>query len=160
MNKKIVLFLIFVSASLTALCLEVKKDKENVVSSRLIGTWKTNKELTKRLYGRDKVEITVSFKEDKEVAKKIPEKYAKFLKGKQIYLAGYMIRNGKEYPFILSDYSGNPYIFFFMERNGDPMGNGESFNVVITPAEKTENDLLFIGGDFNNQPFAAFDRVK
>jgi hypothetical protein len=35
----------------------------------------------------------------------------------------------------------------------------ESFNVMIARAKEPANDLLFIGGDFNNQPFSAFKRV-
>jgi len=40
------------------------------------------------------------------------------------------------------------------------MGDAESFNVMLAPARDRRNDLLFIGGDFNNQPFAAFERVE
>jgi hypothetical protein len=46
------------------------------------------------------------------------------------------------------------------EKNGNPMGDGESFNLVIAPAKEKGQDLLFIGGDFNNQAFAAFERAK
>jgi hypothetical protein len=31
---------------------------------------------------------------------------------------------------------------------------------VLAPARETENDLLFIGGDFNNHPFSAYARAK
>jgi hypothetical protein len=43
---------------------------------------------------------------------------------------------------------------------GDPLGDAESFNVMLAVARDGTNDLLFIGGDFNNQPFAAYRRVK
>jgi hypothetical protein len=32
--------------------------------------------------------------------------------------------------------------------------------IMLAPARETENDLLFIGGDFNNQPFSAYARAK
>ncbi|MEM9005896.1 MAG: hypothetical protein AAGE59_20530 [Cyanobacteria bacterium P01_F01_bin.86] len=31
--------------------------------------------------------------------------------------------------------------------------------VMMAAAEDASNDLLFVGGDFNNQPFTAYDRV-
>lgn len=40
------------------------------------------------------------------------------------------------------------------------MGDVESFNVMMAIAEDKENDVVFIGGDFNNQPFTAFGRAK
>ena len=60
----------------------------------------------------------------------------------------------------LNEHHGNPYVFYFREKNGDPMGDGESFNLVIAPAKDRMKDMLFIGGDFNNQPFVAFGRQK
>jgi hypothetical protein len=38
------------------------------------------------------------------------------------------------------------------------MGDAESFNVMLAVAKESANDLLFIGGDFNNQPFSAYER--
>ena len=40
------------------------------------------------------------------------------------------------------------------------LGDAESFNVMFAVARQRQNDLLFIGGDFNNQPFAAYARMK
>jgi hypothetical protein len=148
------------ACSLAALAgVEVKAEKENVVASRLIGEWKTHTSLSGRLVGSSVREKTITFAEDKSVAAKVPEAYSEYLKGKQVYLAGIMTRAQKTYPFILTEYNGNPYIFYFREKNGDPMGGAESFNLVIAPAKDRAQDLLFIGGDFNNQPFSAFERV-
>jgi hypothetical protein len=147
--------------SLVALAgVEVKPEKENVVASRMVGTWMTHADLSARLNGNAAREETIVFAEDASIADKVPETYSEFLKTKQVYLAGVMTRNEKAYPFILTEYNGNPYLIYFRERNGDPMGDGESFNLVIAPAKDRQKDLLFIGGDFNNQPFSAFERVK
>ena len=40
------------------------------------------------------------------------------------------------------------------------MGDGESFNVMLAVAKDKAKDLSFVGGDFNNQPFAAFARAS
>ena len=140
--------------------LHVKTEKENVVASRLIGKWKTHVSISGRLLGNAMREETISFAEKKSVAAEVPQAYSDLLKGKQVYLAGIMTRNQKTYPFILTEYNGNPYLFYFREKDGNPMGDGESFNLVIAPAKEKKQDLLFIGGDFNNQPFSAFERVR
>ena len=66
----------------------------------------------------------------------------------------------KNYPFILTEFFGNPYLIYFRSKGNDPMGDTESFNLILAPAADPRNDLLFIGGDFNNQPFRAFMRVE
>ena len=144
----------------TSAGLEVKMEKENVVGSRLTGKWKSHAPLSERLQGDGGREETIVFVEDRTVAAKVPARYAEALKQKPIYFAGIMTRNGKEHPFILTEYNGNPYVFYFREKDGDPMGDGESFNLVIAPAKDRRKDLLFIGGDFNNQPFSAFERAE
>lgn len=78
----------------------------------------------------------------------------------QIYLAGFVNLDGKDCPFVLTHTRGNPHVVFWLEREGDPFGNGESFNVMLAVAQKKQNDLLFVGGDFNNQAFSAFERIK
>ena len=37
--------------------------------------------------------------------------------------------------------------------------DGESFNVMMARAENKIEDMLFIGGDFNNQGFTAWKRI-
>ncbi|MDP6380276.1 MAG: hypothetical protein QF662_02925 [Phycisphaerae bacterium] len=147
---------------------KVTRDKENVVASRLEGTWRLHAKLTERLTGRKvrpggKARGFI-FESDSAVAETIPEKYDKFLKGKQVFMAGTMRFLGRgagagARPFILIQYKGNPHIVYFMQRDGAPMGDAESFNLMLAVAKDKAKDLLFIGGDFNNQPFSAFERV-
>lgn len=144
--------------------LKVTKDKENVVASRLAGKWKAHLSLTQRLTGSsppagaESPVGSMSFASDDSIAGKIPAMYEEFFMDKTIYMAGTMNYRGKDYPFILIEHKGNPHIAWFRERDGNPMGDAESFNVMLTVAKDTKNDLLFIGGDFNNQPFTAFER--
>ena len=142
--------------------LKVESDKENVVSSRLEGRWQANKAISNRLSTRladhDQGK-TMEFHSDDKIVAKIPGKYGKFLKRKTIYMAGIMKSGRNEYPFILTELKGNPHIVIFRERDGDPLGDAESFNVMLAVAENASNDLLFIGGDFNNQPFYALERA-
>ncbi|MHC4716612.1 MAG: hypothetical protein ACYS5V_06560 [Planctomycetota bacterium] len=149
--------------------MEVKPDKENVVASRLVGKWTVHASLSSRLTGRktprgESGGRSYEFCADPKVGGSVPAKYGKFLKGKRIYLAGTMkVRRGrgevKEHPFILTSHRGNPHVVWFRPRQNDPMGDAESFNVMLAVARETAKDLLFVGGDFNNQPFSAFERV-
>jgi len=163
----VALFACAVSVVALAAALKVQPDKENVVASRLEGRWRVHAELTERLTGRPgerKRTKEYEFKSDPAVVEKIPAKYNKFLDGKHVYMAGVMSfrpatdRLG-EHAFLLVELRGNPHLVWFWERDGDPMGDAESFNLVVAPAKDRKNDLLFIGGDFNNQPFSAFERV-
>ena len=138
--------------------LQVEPDKENVAGSRLEGRWEPDAELTARLGGR--TSGNVSFKSDITVAAKLPARYETFLSGKRLYLSGVMTLRESEYPFILIENKGNPHLMYFRQRNGDPFGDAESFNMMLTAGRQIQDDLLFIGGDFNNQPFAAYRRAK
>jgi len=141
--------------------LQVQKEKENVVASKLEGTWQSNVQLWKRFAGNEKPENTVYiFKSDLAIAAKIPLMYLSFFEGKPIYMAGTMRRNADEHLFVLTSLNGNPHLVYFRPRGGDPLGDAESFNLFVSVARETQNDLLFIGGDFNNQPFYPFERVK
>lgn len=138
--------------------IKVQPDKDNVVSSRLAGKWEADENLTQRLEG--KAAATLVFASDEAIAAKIPAKFEAFLKGKPVYLAGTASIGGVESPFILIDHKGNPHLVFFLQKDGEALGNPESVNVMLAVAKDTVNDLLFLGGDFNNQPFAAYRRVK
>ena len=146
--------------------IKVTPDKENVVASRLEGDWQLDVPLTKRLdtnEGGAEGGRAVSFKSDPTVAAKIPAKYEKFIGNRQVYLAGIMTFQDpkpREHVFVLIEHKGNPHVVWFRERDGDPLGDAESFNVMLAVAKESRRDLLFIGGDFNNQPFAAYARVK
>lgn len=136
----------------------VVEDPENVVASRLAGEWVADNTLDKRLGGEGKADGVIAFVSDPSIARRVPELYHEFLEGRQIYMAGIMTLNGAECPFLLTENSGNPHVLFFLERDGDPMGNGESFNLMLARGVTPADDALFIGGDFNNQAFSGYRR--
>lgn len=170
--KKRVFLLVFLivllatSLAMVASSFKVKANKENVVAGRLEGKWHPHIPLTKRLLGERYQPGTatsssyISFSAEPSVVQKIPAKYEKFLKDKTIYMAGIMTLRSKEYPFILTELFGNPHIVYFREREGDPMGDTESFIVMLASAKDKPNDLLFIGGDFSREPFRAYERKQ
>jgi len=171
MKKRLFLPVIVTSSLLMCLAmtparLEVKENRENVVASRLEGEWQLHLPLTERLlgkrYGRA-VKSTapyISFESEESIVQEIPAKYEDFLKDKTIYMAGIMTRRPKEYPFILIELFGNPRIVYFREASGEPLGDAESFNLMLAPATHEANDLLFIGGDQSHEPFLAYERKQ
>ncbi|HUS57417.1 MAG TPA: hypothetical protein VM141_02090 [Planctomycetota bacterium] len=151
------------SAALLA-AFKVEANKENVVASRIEGQWQRSADLTERLTGQQQPKQggLMSFKNDPSVAGKIPAKYEEIevMRSRKVYMAGTMSYRGRDYPFILVEMNGNPHIVYFRDKEGEPMGDAESFNVMLAPAKDPADDLLFIGGDFNNQPFTAYERMK
>ena len=144
--------------------LEVEQDEDNVVASRLIGTWHFDGQLSGRLGSEGGQEFgtledrSITFESDPAVAGQVPVDYENFLKDYTIYLAGTMDWGDGAMPFLLITHSGNPHILFFLPEGDDPFGNGESMIVMLAYAEDPVDDILFFGGDFNGQPFAAFSR--
>jgi hypothetical protein len=142
----------------------VTVDKNNVVSSRIEGDWVVNADLSAVLSGKGVMEgvrgkkLKISFRKDHSIIKDLPLRYYRHLKDKKIYTCGFMTIGGKTYPFYLTHITGNPHILYFRKRKGVPMGDSESFNVMLAVAKDKANDMLFIGGDFNNQPFTAYKR--
>lgn len=143
-------------------------NKENVVASCLAGTWKYHADLTQKL-GGDRAGVegagdakTFTFTMDRTA---IPDEELKKLAGRvkvklTAYAIGRMKMRDQEYPFLLTTLHGNPHVLYFRERKGDPFGDAESFNVMAAKGRDAASDLLFLGGDFNNQPFSALERVK
>jgi hypothetical protein len=119
--------LVAMAATLAYAGVEVKPDKDNVVASKLEGEWSPDEAVNQRL--GVKAQGKMVFKSDPAVAAKVPEKYDKFLKGKQVYLAGVMTKGEADFPFVLIEHKGNPHLVYFRAQGGDPMGDAESFNL-------------------------------
>ncbi len=141
----------------------VEPDQQNVVASRLEGAWVPDAVVGERL-GTEAHFARIEFESDPSIVARIPEKYSEFLAEKQLFQAGMMTMRRRDklqkHAFLLIVHSGNPHVVFFRERDGDPFGDGESFNVALTPGKEKKNDLLFVGGDHNNQPFDAYRRAE
>lgn len=139
--------------------LKVERNKENVVASRLEGEWQVNATLTERLRGGISMG-RLAFRADPSVVEEIPARMAGALGELTIFMAGYMERYGgrsqETYPFILTAMNGNPHVVWFR----DDFGDAESFNVMLAVGDEPGDDLLFVGGDFNNQSFLAYSRQR
>lgn len=138
--------------------LAVEPDEENVVARGLVGAWELDGELTGRLGGRGPA--TLAFESRPEVAATVPARYAAALEGARIYMAGHLTAEDTRFPFLLVMLHGQLNVVFFEARDGEPMGDAESFIVALASAREPLDDLLLVGGDFAREPFAAYRRVR
>jgi hypothetical protein len=152
--------------------IQLTPEKENVVASEILGEWLLDEQLSSRLGGSSDHagKGPISFRADQAAEKRMvrflielteklstenpkgmtPEVRAALRK---VYLAGVVEFGGRKQDFALISIYGNPHIFF-----SDRQGDAESENVMLARDLKGDNDLLFLGGDFNNQSFGAYKR--
>jgi hypothetical protein len=142
---------------------KVTPDKENVVASRLEGDWVPDEEIGARL--GTKTQETISFKADASVLDHVPSTLLSYLKDKQIYLAGTMTMgkpkddtSAQALPTVVIESKGNPTLVCFRSRGGKEIDDAESGIVMLATARDKAKDILFMGGDFNNEPMRAWRR--
>jgi hypothetical protein len=142
--------------------LVLEHNPENVVGSRLAGRWTVAAELSSHLRGRPVAagSEALEFRADPAVVGAIPADYHEFLADQPLYLAGQLVRARGTDPFVLTTLNGNPHVIVFRPEGGRSHGAVESFNLALAPAMSPADDLLFVGGDFNGQPFLAYERVS
>merc|ERR1712037_909144 len=140
---------------------------QNVVSTQLEGSWVIDDELTERLWPDfvwKSSNVTYKFENSSEVLDLIPEEYCKFFHDAAtewpIYMAGFFSRRKNEEPWttflmVLTTLHGNPHIVYWRYNWADT----ESFNIILARSSDRSQDMLFVGGDFNNQPFSAWKRL-
>ena len=153
-----VLFSSVLSAQDAGNGLQVKPEPQCVVANGLLGTWLPDASLAQRLGSKAAAE-RLEFRADAGVLAKIPAAIAGKLKDQPILLAGMLRKGEAEHVFLLTVRSGNPTVVWFRERDGDPCGDAESWNVMLVRAAAKPADLLFVGGDHDSQAFAAHARA-
>ena len=155
---------IFFPITISAQC-TLNPDSENVVGTQLAGDWKINADLTAQLWPDylTWVKVTaVSFTDNPSIVDMLPEEDCGSWMNDfgQLFMAGEMTFTMDEetltFPYVLCSSRGNPHLVYWT----DQMTDAESFNLMIARAEDRNMDLLFIGGDFNNQPFSAWTRME
>ncbi len=156
--------IIVLSHTLTAHGLFVEPDRENIVSMRLEGTWYLARESvappTDKPIGTIHNELVLEFRSERQIAANLPQAFTAFLAKKRIFMAGTMNRNGTTHPFVLIEHHGNPHVLYFREHDGDPVGDAESFNLLIAVAADRADDVLFVGGRTHNQPMRKLTRSR
>jgi hypothetical protein len=142
--------------------------KNNILASRLPGSWKYDAELD-RILGNyegdyDPTKTEFHFSVDPTATQLFPGI------GRCVFLAGWMhvqfVKKGQlrtlRSPYVVSEWKGNPTVFHDEDhdRDGTDVVTDLHANfMLIARGEKPENDLLFQGGDNNNQRLYALRRM-
>ena len=139
--------------------LKIQSDKDNILSGRLEGVWETNRTLSRKLTGRDKIEIeAIRFDNSTQALSKFPERAEKYLKDHTIYMAGdcTFIAKGKriDAEFLVTSHKGNPFLVLNIN------GNTEGLYVAIAVAKNRGDDILFLGGDHATEPYTPMERTN
>jgi hypothetical protein len=142
--------------------LRVRPDPNQVCASRLAGAWELDTPLTERLGAMPMME-RIEFTPDEGVLAQIPAELTEYIAKERIWQAG-MVRyteRGEEHlgPYALITFTGNSMAVIYRSRDGGALDDGESCILTVVPARDTAQDLLFVGGDKNNEPFRAYHRV-
>jgi len=152
--------------------LSIASPNDNVIARRLAGNWTFNKEMTEYMAkngkpGRaedvDKTpleDIFLTFADDPEVLKDVPEDHCRFLKANDlgVFLAG-------SYQIAHIEYGITKHVFVLISSQGVPgiiywRGNEAVTNyIMMAPAAESSNDLLFMGEDSAEKPFSALHRI-
>jgi hypothetical protein len=148
-------------------------EKENVVASELLGEWTVDEGgISSRLGGRSDhlgkcpivfrsdgiserrmigklTSLAAELSKDAAAAKNRP--FAEAISA--VFLAGEVEFGEETRDFALICVYGTPRLIFVGSK-----GDWESENVMLARDNRGDNDLLFLGGDFNNQSFGAYHR--
>merc|ERR1719348_1991949 len=134
---------ILLPVTVSAQCV-LTQDPENVVGTQLAGDWAINLDLTTQLWPEE------------DCGSWMDSMGQLFLAGEMTFNVGDGEDNKMTFPYVLTSNSGNPHLIYWT----DEMTDVESFNLMIARAEDRTKDMLFIGGDFNNQAFTAWKRME
>jgi hypothetical protein len=142
---------------------EVKENKNNIIASRLVGSWLADNTFEKRL-GKPHGLTELTFTKDLKAAALVSEKWTRKLKdlSSTVYSSGYFTiiskaKSGRPIKghYLLTTLNGNPCLLMFMSR-----GNPEGMYIMLIPSTDKAKDILFVGGDRADEVFAAFHRKK
>ena len=151
--------------------LVVTSTPQNVVGSRLVGTWETDDELNKKLGLAPAVpgqpgKVTVSFTSDPTIARDVPDAYRTLFADKRVYLTGRMTVAGNagapaSYRCLLIEHLGNATLVYFVPHSGDEWSCEEVATVMLAPGADREKDLLFLTayGGATHAPAGSYRRV-
>ena len=169
MNK--ILSLIFVTAAVSSypsFAAEIPscRNQENIVASGLVGSWTLDVALSENLHGISGLGPAESTITDDDSVRKLFGLLGAM--DKCSYLSGRMTLkwtdNGTEKslssPFVVTESAGNPAIWYD-ERGyvgSGPIKELHRSFLMFAKGKTVDRDILFWGGDHNNQPLTAFVR--
>lgn len=140
--------------------LVMKADPENVVATRITGTWKLEPTLTKRFDPDNsaKAPSTMTFTDNPGVLAGLQADSARF-KNRTIFASGIVNVDGTTHTYILSNRSGNMYVTWYTAVEENATSNPVEKTVNIAVARDQARDILVLGGPGVRDASAAYERV-
>lgn len=135
----------------------------SLIGAHLAGAWNKKDDVSAMLGDavRGPIGTSFTFKEDASVKTKFTESIIK----QGVFLAGIMTKSDGDFPFVLTQFAGNPIISWLREHKLDPGEVGisaefKSLYVSIAVGATKDKDLLFIGDprDLERHGFIALGR--
>lgn len=143
-----------------ALDMVLKSDPENVVATRIAGTWKVESTLSKRLDpdNASKAPATLTFTNNPGVLAGLQADSARF-NNRTIFASGIVNVDGTTHTYILSNRSGNMYLTWYtaIEENATSSPVEKTVNIAV--ARDQTKDVLVLGGPSMREPSAAYERA-
>lgn len=129
----------------------------NAASQHLAGEWRLVPDLSERLTGhRSGAPERISISSDSSVLVSLPPPVKALLKTTPAYLAGTLTFSSARFSYVLTVQEGSLRLLCF--QPGLPsVVTSILFDVI--PATEPQNDLLFLGGEKDGQPYFAYERV-
>jgi hypothetical protein len=155
-----ILLLVLCSLSNPGRCFaSVASSAGNLVSRHLAGEWHLASALSTRLTGSGGgAPDQVSIQEDPSTLGNIPPAVENAVAGSPIFLAGSLQFEASRFSFLLAEKDGTPVLICF------PQGQEGVRPIIVllalVPAKDKVNDLLFLGGETETQPFFAYERAE
>lgn len=155
-----ILLLVLCSLSNPGRCFSsVASSAGNLVSRHLAGEWRLSGSLSTRLTGSGGgAPSQVSIQDDPSALGTISPTVERALAGSPIFLAGSLQFEAGRFSFLLAEKDGTPVLICFPQ--GQEGARPIIVLIALVPAKDKVNDLLFLGGETETQPFFAYERAE
>jgi hypothetical protein len=138
---------------------QLQPDPQNPVAAPLLGAWRQDPELGKRL-GRAKAPREVTFRSDASVLERLPAAAAQQVAGRRVYAAGTVTVGARDDLWLLTEIAGAATVVVSRDRGAGAAGDVETLTVAVARGATAAADLLLLNGDPGKQPCAAYARVE
>jgi len=137
--------------------LRVQPDADNELAASLVGTWRLDDGLGKRL-GAVGGAPTMQFASDPGVLVRVAPKLARELAKNRVYLAGTMRRGVKKHVFVVTEQAGNPTIVWLPAGGEKAAVDSHKWGASLVQAKHADGDMLFIKAHGNKRGARGYVR--
>lgn len=140
--------------------LSVKPNPENVVSAHILGTWKLDSVVTRKLDPQSALPATstISFYDNPGVLPGLTAAAPRFA-NRLIFAAGIVNVDGVTHPYVLTNNEGNMYVVWFTAKGENTVAEVTTWRIHIALGKDKAKDMLFLGGETMRGADGAYERA-